>query len=260
VRDVSIKAVGIGVAANIVATLVTLAVAVFVGAVVAIAEAGGTPAPVSDNSAIWIYVILLIVPGVVSGYAAAQVAPSRKLLHGALSALLVPLFVLYTHLGGPVPQLPGHDIGLPWYLDDYFIAGLPPLCGVAGAHVRALVTPKVLARWTAAVLAVIAIYMMVAGLCFALSHAMFSYSLGAMVAIIAGHFAAPPQHRRAALFALAGLLGGIFVLLCAGYALSGSQFASASMVIAANVASGCFLAVMTMRRHYKTKPPDANAG
>jgi len=260
VRDVSIKAVGIGVAAYIAATLVTLAIAVFIGAVVAIAQAGGTPAPVSDNSVIWILAVLLLVPGAVSGYVAAQVAPSRKLLHGALSALLLPLFVLYSHLGRALPEVSGHDIGLPWFLGDYAVAGMPPLCGVAGAYVRALVAPKVLLRWAAAVLAVIAVYMIVAGLCFALSHMLFSYSLGAMIAIIAGHFAAPPQHRRAALFALAGLLAGMFVLLYAGYALSGSQFASASMVIAANVASGCFLAVLTMRRHYKGRPPGPNVG
>jgi len=255
VRDVSVEALGIGVAANIVAAVVTLAVAVFVGAIVAIAASGTTPAPVSDNSAIWIFGIVLVVPGAVSGYVAASFAPSRPLLHGALSALLLPLLVLYTHLGGPMPELSGRDIGLPWYMDDYVIAAVPPLLGVGGAYLRSLAAPRAIGRWTGAVLAVAAVYMIVRALCLTVSNGTFSFSLAAMAGVMAGHYAAPPEHRRVALFVLSGLLAAIFVLGYVGAAISGSPHASGHLVIAANVALGCAIAVMTMRRHYKAMPP-----
>jgi hypothetical protein len=175
------------------------------------------------------------------------------LLHGALSALLLPLLVLYVHLGGLLPE-PHHHyaVDLPWYLDDYAIAPVPPLLGLAGAYIRSLVVPSILGRWVASGLAVVAIYAIIAALCFVVTHAMFSYSLAAMAAIIVGHFVAPQQHRRLALFVLSGLLTAIFVVDYAGFAINGSPHAGGQLVTAANVASGCAIAVMTMRRHYSS--------
>jgi hypothetical protein len=251
-RTISVKALAIGVAANIVLTIVTTMVVTIVSLLVEVATTGAVSKSPSDTELAWFSVVMLTFPGAAAGYIAACAAPSRPLLHGALSVLLVPLFVLYMCLGGPLPDMPHHDHGdfLWFFYSDYTLAVVPLLCGLAGAYVRSLVAPRTLGRWTGSVLAMVAVYLIVAGPCFLVTHAAFSYSLAAMAAVIVGHFAAPPQHRCLALFVLAVLLAAMFALECAGFAISGSPRASASLVVTANVALGCGIAVITMRRHY----------
>jgi hypothetical protein len=136
-RGISIKSLVVGNLVSVVVYLATLVVGVFITVPVEMVEQQTTNPDLSDDAhVLWLIGSALVASSMVAGYIAAQTAPNRRLIYGALSVSLFVLLPFYEIVGGPLPSA-HHEHDLPPYIDFSLVA--MSVFGMAGAFIQSRV-------------------------------------------------------------------------------------------------------------------------